>query len=115
MESLGNDHVLGARQLPFQLFVEGWPGTHISLGEGANNCMGFSMAVLEDGDCISFPQVAERSITHSGEPGVSGSPCYRQLAAQCAHGLAKQREEFAEENLSRAVQHKDTTFASERP
>lgn len=58
--------------------------------------MGFSIAVLEDSDCISFPEVAVRSITQRGQSGVDGSPCCRKLAAQCAHGLAKQWDEFTE-------------------
>lgn len=70
MKSLGNYYVLNARQLPFHLFVEGWPGIHIGLGQGTGNCMGFSIPVLEDVDCLSFPEVAARSITQSGQSGV---------------------------------------------
>lgn len=113
MKSLGNDYVLSARQLPFHLFVEGWPGTHISLGQGTNNCMGFSIAVLEDGDSISFPEVAARSITQSGQSGVDLLAAGNRLL-KVLMGL-QQWDEFAEENSSKAVQRKDTTSASERP
>lgn len=70
MKSLGYDNKLSARQLPFHLFVEGWPGTHVGLMQRANNCMGFRIGVLEGGVCISFPDVAARSITESGQSGM---------------------------------------------
>jgi len=69
MKSLGNDYVLSARQLPFHLFVEAWPGTHSNLGQGENNFMGFTIAVLENDDCMSFPEMAARSVTQNGQSG----------------------------------------------
>lgn len=65
-----------------------------SSGQGVSNSMGFR----KDGDCITDLTCVTCEI-HG--PGVD--PCCRKWAAHCAHGLAKQWDEFAEENLSRAV------------
>lgn len=69
--------------------------------------MGFRIAVLEDGDCITDLTCITCEI-HC--PGVD--PCCWKWAA---HGLAKLWDEFAEENLSRAIPSKDAPSASERP
>lgn len=113
MKSVGHDNELSARQLPFHLFVEGWPGTHISLGHRANNCMGFRTAVLEGGDCISLPDVSARSTTESEQSGVDLLAKGNWLL-NLFMGLQSNRM-ILQKRIYQELQCKDTTSASERP
>lgn len=100
MKSLGNDCVLSARQLPSHLFVGGWPGTHTSLGKGANNCMGFNIVAVEDGDSISFFEVSARSITQSRQSAVylfvAGNWLLNVLMNLQSNGMSLQKRIYRE-------------------